>query len=68
MLTAKCSACGCAGVHACMGKQVPMTKVGAIVFGNGIAEFVRAYCNHSKPKDVQSGHSIACGIARYTST
>ena len=28
MLTGKCSVCGCTGVHACIGRQVPMTKVG----------------------------------------
>lgn len=61
--------CGCTGVHACIGKQVPMPKVGDAVFVNGIAEFVRAYCSHSKRSDVPNKASdVGSGIARYTST
>lgn len=69
MVTVKCSACGCTGMHACTGKQVPMTKVGEAVFVNGIAEFVRTYCSHGERSDVHSNASdIGGGIARYTST
>lgn len=69
MVTGKCSVCGCIGVHACIGKQVPMTKVGDAVFVNGIAEFVRAYCIHSKSIDTSSSASeMDSRIARYTST
>lgn len=69
MVTGKCSACGCIGVHACIGKQVLMTKVGDAVFVNGIAEFVRAYCSHSKSIDTSSSASeMDSRIARYTNT
>lgn len=69
MVMGKCSACGCIGVHACTGKQVPMTKVGGAVFVNGIAEFVRVYCNHGKRSGVPSNASdVGDGIARYTNT
>ena len=69
MVMGKCSACGCIGVHACIGKQVPMTKVGDAVFVNGIAEFVRAYCSHSKSIDTSSSASeMDSRIARCTST
>ena len=69
MVTGKCSACGCIGVHACIGKQVPMTKVGDTILVNGIAEFVRAYCSRSKRSGTSSNSSDAGGgIARYTST
>lgn len=69
MVTGKCSACGCIGVHACIGKQVPMTKVGDAILVNGIADFVRAYCSHSKSIDTSSSASeMDSRIARYTST
>ena len=35
-----CDKCGCDGIHACIGKQVPMTKVGDAIFVNGIRDFV----------------------------
>lgn len=36
----ECKACGCKGIHACLGKQVPMTKVGQAIYVNGIRDFV----------------------------
>lgn len=69
MLTGKCSVCGCTGVHACIGRQVPMTKVGDAVLVNGIADFVRTYCSHSKSIDTHSNDSgVDSRVVRYTST
>ena len=36
----ECKACGCKGIHACIGKQVTMTKVGDEIFVNGIRDFI----------------------------
>ena len=65
MFTTKCSACGCTGIHACIGRLVPKTKVGDAVLVNGIVEFMRTYCNPNKPS---GAHSVASSIARYTNT
>ena len=36
----ECKACGCKGIHACIGRQVPTTKVGDAIFVNGIRDFI----------------------------
>lgn len=39
----ECKTCGCKGIHACLGKQVPMTKVGEAIHVNGVHEFVERH-------------------------
>ena len=36
----KCHECGRKGIHDCIGRQVPMTKVGDAIFVNGIRDFI----------------------------